>query len=297
VFGRRWVQLVSAVLAVSLIGAACSGEEEGSSSLQELRAGATELSLLQAQSSLTPGEALFTFGMATQQGDLAAGGNPEVWVARDETTPALGPFRATYHEFSTQFEGTAPRGAPGFYAAPLAIPSTGTWEVAALAVDGATRAVASGFLTVVGESVAQVGTEALSVKTPVGRTEAQREKICTRDPPDPMHYISLDKALTNGKPTVVNFGTPALCESRMCGPVVDEQLIVFEKIGKARANFIHVEIYPNQDEPRNPAQAFLDWGFDSEPWTIVIDRDGVIRAAFEGPVVASQIEAALQPLL
>jgi hypothetical protein len=34
-----------------------------------------------------------------------------------------------------------------------------------------------------------------------------------------------------------------------------------------------------------------------EPWPVVIDRGGVIRASSEGPVAASEIQAALRPLL
>ncbi|HYV02002.1 MAG TPA: hypothetical protein VEM93_06660, partial [Actinomycetota bacterium] len=136
----------------------------------------------------------------------------------------------------------------------------------------------------------------LSVPTPTAKTEAEARKICTREPPDPLHYISLDDALASRKPTVVAFATPALCESMMCGPVVDEVLAVYTKVGKDAANFIHVEIYPEHDLTK-PAPAFTTYGFQSEPWVLVIDRDGVIRARFEGPVVASQIEAALQPLL
>jgi hypothetical protein len=289
------------LLAGTLVGAACTGDDgappAAEGSIRALKSGATELSLLQAQSSLLPGGALFTFGMATSQGELAAGGSPQVWVATDQNSRATGPFTATYHEFSNEFGETAPRGAPGFYAAELEIPSSGRWAVAALVDDGSTRAVAIGFVTVVSEAVAQVGTEALSVETPVARTEAERELICSRNPPDPMHYISLDKALENGKPTVVNFGTPALCSSRICGPVVDEQLIVFNEIGRKKANFIHVEIYPDQEAAIEPAPAFVAWGFPSEPWTLVIDGDGIIRAAFEGPVVAAQIRAALEPLI
>jgi hypothetical protein len=288
-------------VAMALMAAACGGapptapaSPEGS--IGALKSGAVELSLLQAQSALTTGGALFTFGLVSSEGDLASGGSPQVWVARDEASPALGPFGATYHEFSTEFEESAPRGAPGFYAAEVDVPSPGNWAVAAVAHDGNQRAVATGFMTVVTESVAQVGTRALAVETPVGETEAERRLICTREPPDPMHYISLDAALDNGKATVVNFGTPLLCESRMCGPVVDELLLVFNEIGPERANFIHVEVYPERDQ-RKPAPQFLAWGFRSEPWTVVIDRDGIIRAAFEGPVSAAQIQEALEPLL
>jgi len=47
---------------------------------------------------------------------------------------------------------------------------------------------------------------------------------------------------------VVNFGTPLLCESRLCGPVIDEQILVFQKYGPGQANFIHVEEFlPGSD--------------------------------------------------
>jgi hypothetical protein len=93
------------------------------------------------------------------------------------------------------------------------------------------------------------------------------------------------------------FATPSLCTSRMCGLVVDEALQVFEHVGPQRANFVDVEIYPGRDANK-PSPLFLRWGFDSEPWVLVIDRTGIIRARFEGPVVvAPEIEAALTPLL
>ena len=147
-----------------------------------------------------------------------------------------------------------------------------------------------------GRVPAAVGTKARPVATPVASTPAALRRICTRTPPDPMHYLSLDHALRNGKPTVVVFATPLLCTSRMCGPVVDEVTVAYQVTGKQRANFIHVEIYPTRDATK-PALPFRRWGFTTEPWTIVIDRAGTIRARFEGPVVATWIRATLQPLL
>ena len=63
--------------------------------------------------------------------------------------------------------------------------------------------------------------------------------------------------------------------------MVDEQLLVFERYGAGKANFIHVEEFlPGKDLKPPPATAqhlspaFKAWGFQDEPWVIVIDAEG-----------------------
>ncbi|HTE70379.1 MAG TPA: hypothetical protein VK942_16740, partial [Actinomycetes bacterium] len=70
---------------------------------------------------------------------------------------------------------------------------------------------------------------------------------------------------------------------------------VADKLG-GKASFVHIEIYPSRS-PAKPVRALTDYGFNTEPWLLVVDRDGIIRARFEGPVTATQIEEALRPLL
>jgi hypothetical protein len=94
---------------------------------------------------------------------------------------------------------------------------------------------------------------------------------------------------------VVTFATPLLCSSQMCGPVVDEQMVAAAKLG-AKASFLHIEIYPSRDTAK-PVRALTEYGFSTEPWLLVVDRERVIRARFEGPVTAGQVEDALRPLL
>ena len=185
---------------------------------------------------------------------------------------------------------------PGIYWGEIDIPSPGTWTIAAVAEDKGEQAVGIGHAIVSDDVVAAVGSKAIPAKTPVATSPKDIAAICTRTPVDDMHAISLDDALTNGKPTVVSFATPKFCSSRLCGPVVDEQLLVFQKVGADAANFIHVEEFPEQDVSK-PAPAFLKWGFQSEPWVIVIDGSGTIRARMLGPATADMIEAALDPLL
>jgi hypothetical protein len=125
-------------------------------------------------------------------------------------------------------------------------------------------------------------------------------------------YITVNKSFCNtigqqntcnGKPTVASFGTPLLCTSQLCGPVVDEQLLAFQQIGQM-ANFIHVEEFlpgPDLKAPaptlENISPAFKAWGLQTDPWVVIIDRRGIIRFRSLGPVTAPEIESALKPLL
>jgi hypothetical protein len=270
------------------------------SSLQALAANLPQLSLLNAQSDLPVGRNRFTFGLSTSDNRLVQGGNPKVWFAPDQSSKPLGPFEARFLQMNAydQLKDKSPRSElTGYYVSDVNLPKAGNWLAVAVIDANGQRAAGQGAIPVSDKVVAAVGTKAISGRTPVATKPADIAKICTREPPCPLHYISLDEAMKSGKPTVITFATPLLCTSRMCGPVVDEQMLAFQKIGKDKANFIHLEIYPQRDMNK-PAPLFVKWGFQSEPWLIVIDRSGVIRARLgEGPVVASEIEAALTPLL
>jgi len=284
--------------------------------IDSISRGAAALDLLSTNSPVQPGSNVYSFDLVTPQRQLITGGSPQVWVAQSRTAAAVGPFSATWYPFTAYsrcHDGSPRTPLPGTYAVTIDLPSPGSWFVAASVQNGTQKAVAvgdphakpsTGIAVTAGPVVAQIGTKAISVATPVATTEAGRKKICTRTPTDPLHSISLDRALTDGKPTVVAFATPLLCESRLCGPVVDEVFLAEQVTGPAKANFIHVEEFlpgsdltPPPPALQNQSPAFKAWHFTTEPWTVIIDRTGVIRARFEGPVTAAEILAALQPLL
>ena len=293
-------------LTLAALLAACGGDDQpgGSAgaapagSLKALQADATQLSLLGAQSQLQVGVSLYSFGLSTPDNRLVTGGSPQIWVAKNDTGRAAGPFPTRWFEL-TAYEETkdgSPRSPlTGFYGAEVEFPEAGDWMVAATLEVDSGRSVGRGAVPVSAEVPAAVGSKAKPLATPVATSPAGRKKICTREPACPLHAISLDDALSAGRPTVVNFGTPLLCTSQMCGPVVDEQMVVADKLG-TKASFIHVEIYPSRNTAK-PVRALTEYGFSTEPWMLVVDRDGVIRARYEGPVTAGQIEDALRPLL
>lgn len=281
------------------------------SSVAARTAGTAQVSLIGTGADAAPtnpGTNRLGFELITLAGAALGGGSPEVWVATSTTAPAKGPYRAEWHDF-TGYAKTGDRSPktalPGVYSAEVDYPGPGTVNIGVTLTAGGRRYGGQGaVLTTASHVVAGLGTRALATPTPVATTEHGIEEICTRKPVDHLHTVSLADAVRSGKPTVVAFATPLLCSSQLCGPVVDEVILVAEAVGTKRANFIHVEEFlpgpdlkPPPPTPANLSPAFKAWGFESEPWVVVIDKDGVIRFRSLGPVTAPEIDAALVPLL
>ncbi|HJR97391.1 MAG TPA: hypothetical protein VJ979_05745 [Actinomycetota bacterium] len=97
--------------------------------------------------------------------------------------------------------------------------------------------------------------------------------------PDPeLHDTTIAEAIREGRPALVQFATPAYCQSQFCGPTVEAQETLATEYADV-AEFIHVEIWrDHQDSVVNRAAA--DWLLreDSltEPWMYLIDGDGMI---------------------
>jgi hypothetical protein len=97
------------------------------------------------------------------------------------------------------------------------------------------------------------------------------------------------------KPIVLVFATPAFCQSRVCGPVVDEVQQVADKYGD-EADFIHMEIYEDNEPPKTRPQ-LAAYGLETEPWTFLIDKNGVVQDRIEGAYGVSELEDAMKKIL
>jgi hypothetical protein len=120
------------------------------------------------------------------------------------------------------------------------------------------------------------------------------EKIDTRIPPDQMHGVDFAEALGK-KPIVLLFATPALCQSRVCGPVVDVTQQVADEYGP-KADFIHQEVYVNNEPPRIRPQ-LQAFHLETEPWAFLIGRDGKVKDRIEGAFGVAELEQAMKTIV
>lgn len=113
-----------------------------------------------------------------------------------------------------------------------------------------------------------------------------------------MHQLSIADAIAQHRPTLVIFGSPALCVSRICGPEV-HAVQSLEPQYLDRLTFIHIEPYQLKPQPNRSVLSpiLLEWRLQSEPWIFLIDSRGNIRSPFEGPTDADEVQAAIDQLL
>ena len=148
-----------------------------------------------------------------------------------------------------------------------------------------------------------VGTAAPASVTYKAGDKEDLSQITSALIPDPdLYQLSINEALQQGKPLVVVFATPAFCVSATCGPQLEELAKVKDVIG-TRANFIHVDVFedPHLSEGGRPpgglVPAVLEWGLPTEPWTFIVDKNGLISAKFEQLATSTEIETKLREIL
>ena len=153
-------------------------------------------------------------------------------------------------------------------------------------------------------------TPAIGARAPLTRNptlkNAPIKQIDTSDPPDEsMHQLSIAEAVTSGRPSVIAFATPAFCQSRTCGPVMDVVGFVQRDYG-TRVNFVHVEPFKLSEtgelqvSPNGMptlSEAASSWRLPTEPWVFVIDAAGVIVARFSGPFALEELQYALSQVV
>lgn len=228
-----------------------------------------------------------------------------VYLARSTKDPAIGPFAApadllvTDPPFRSRQAATEKDPFAAVYTTEVDAKEPGTYRVLVVSdVNGDLVGATSSVKVVDPEDdpVPAPGERAPSVATDtVESAGGDVESIDTRVPPSDLHEESLDDVLGK-KPVVLLFATPQLCQSRVCGPVVDIALQLQAKYGD-RVAFIHQEVYVDNDLNKGLRPPLKAFGLPTEPWLFTIRADGTIAGRVEGSFGFRTFEQAIRAAL
>jgi hypothetical protein len=277
--------------------------ETVSSLLKSSGAKPTHLVIAPAAQAFTVGQNRYPFGVFTRSREQVTDADVALYFARTESSPLKGPYPAqvTSLEVKPAYRSQLndPDAAQAVYVVPrIDFDEKGPWVAVAM-LKGKNGLEASRVPTPVVEQypgIPKVGEKAPLIHTPTAAdVGGDLAKIDTRIPPDQMHRV--DFAEVVGKqPIVLVFATPALCQSRVCGPVVDvAQQVADEYEGKA--DFIHMEVYNDNDPNKGIRPQLRTYDLPSEPWTFLIDRNGIVRDRIEGAYGLPELEQAMRTIL
>lgn len=113
-------------------------------------------------------------------------------------------------------------------------------------------------------------------------------KVTTYRQPDArMYQYSVDKALQTGKPIVLEFATPGHCTN------CDQQLQMLKGVMDEHQDqvlFVHIDQYANP-------QAYRAYNVMGDPWTFIIDKNGIVRFERAGRLLQGEMDAAIKTVL
>jgi hypothetical protein len=195
-----------------------------------------------------------------------------------QAATAADPFVAVYGALKVPFAK------PGRYAVLAATRSGGKIMGAGGTITVSTKAQ---------DPIPRVGQMAPKVHTDtLASAKGDVRKIDTRDPPDDMHKVDFADVVGK-KPVALLFATPQLCQSRVCGPVTDIEYQMEAKYG-GEMDFIHQEVYVDNNPAKGLREPLKQFGLRSEPWLFVVNKQGRITARLEGSIGVRQFEAAIK---
>lgn len=215
------------------------------------------------------------FGLTDAENNPLAGADIRLYAV-PSGGDAIGPVPTEFRE--------VPGNPLGLYVTRIDLVDPEITALVAVTADGERAGAATLPVRTAEQSAFPAPTEpAITVPTPTVAAPGDLAQLCTSDPPCSMHEVSLDQALREGRPVVLEFSTPAYCQTAVCGPSVE---ILDEVRGSGDwgdVAFIHVEIY--SDQGQTPVEAVTRWQLPSEPWLYAIGADGIITARSDGPLL------------
>jgi hypothetical protein len=258
-----------------------------------------------ATSTLTPGKQRVAFGMIDKANNFVYG-KSAVYIGRTPDAPAEGPYPApadsllTKPAFRSQNAAVETSPIAQIYAAKVPFSRAGDWSMLVVTKQGSGLVGATAQLRVMSKSaekIPDVGQRPPRISTDtLASAHGDEAAIDTRRPfARELHDVNF-KDVLGRKPVALLFATPQLCQSRVCGPVVDIALQMKQQYGDRMA-FIHEEVYRGNQIAKGLRPQLRAFHLQTEPWLFTIDRDGRIAARLEGSFGVNEFREAVQAAL
>lgn len=263
----------------------------------------TKLVIAPAAQAFVVGENRYPFGVFTAGNEQVSGADVALYFTKTPKGKVLGPLPAQETSLAVKpayrAAGEDPDQAKNVYVVPkVNFDRNGPWIAIALIKGKGGLEVSRVSTPVVGSApkVPTAGERAPLIHTPTAAdVGGDLDKIDTRVPHDQMHQVDFADAVGK-QPIVLVFATPALCQSRVCGPVVDVAQQVADRY-KGKADFIHMEVYNDNEISKGIRPQLQAYHLETEPWTFLIDRHGIVRDRIEGAYGVSELEQAMRKIV
>ena len=273
---------------------------DGRSLRQVAAAAHTSIELTAATQLYTPGLNRYAFGLSDRTNAFVYAPSA-VYIATSPDAPAAGPFQAPADPMAIarRFRSSQadPDAVKAVYDAELPLPHTGVYAILVLTRTAHGLIASSSQIAVAASSrIPGVGQRPPAIATDtLASVHGDVKLLTTRIPPDDMYAVSFDQVLGK-RPVALLFSTPALCVSRVCGPVTDI-MVALEHEFAGRITFIHEEVYVGNDPSKGLRPQLTAFRLHTEPWLYTINANGVIAARLDGAFGVQEARAALEAAL
>jgi hypothetical protein len=228
-----------------------------------------------------------------------------LYVAPAGGGPAKGPYLARYEDMSVrpQFQSrqtaTDPNAAKSIYTAKIPFAKAGRYEMLGIAKQDKKLVAAAlpqaGIVVkkAADDPIPAVGTAPPRIHTPtITDVGGNAAAIDTRLPPSSMHDVDFADVLGK-KPVVLLFATPQLCQSRVCGPVVDLAEQVKANAANSDVDFIHMEVFRDNRIDKGIRPQMAAFHLQTEPWLFTFNKQGKVAARLEGAYSERELDEAI----
>jgi hypothetical protein len=201
------------------------------------------------------------------------------------------------HEHDKSVGDAASDDTVSFYVANTPFDVAGQWgvEITATPNNGSTPSQVRAPFTVLSVSQSPaLGSMPPASKNDTSATNPDASSLCSRLPACPLHDTVIADVLGKGRPLVVQFSTPAFCQTRFCGPVL-EVLLQQAPAYRDAIDFVHIEVWQDfQLQKYRPA--VQEWDLPGEPYTFFMDPSGKVVGKLEAIFSQDELKSALDKL-